>query len=172
MLDIMWKVLERLQEAWAFKACVSCIFALASHTHVQMAVAFAALVCVDLLTKWLSLSRQYLIDSGMEQPRFWTCLCNIRAAQRAGYILSEEMRTRFVAKMLTYFGVVAAAWLVDSMCVRAGAPTVAVVVVVGYLSVTEMLSILENMERSGVTEAAELSELIRKKSGINKKKEE
>ena len=58
------------------------------------------------------------------------------------------------------------------MCVRAGAPTVAVVVVVGYLSVTEMLSILENMERSGVTEAAELSELIRKKSGINKKKEE
>lgn len=171
MLDIMWKVLERLQEAWAFKACVSCIFALASHTHVQMAVAFAALVCVDLLTKWLSLSRQYLIDSDMEQPRFWTCLCNIRAAQRAGYIRSEEMRTRFVAKMLTYFGVVAAAWLVDSMCVRAGAPTVAVVVVVGYLSVTEMLSILENMERSGVMEAAELSELIRKKSGINKKKE-
>ena len=57
------------------------------------------------------------------------------------------------------------------MCVHAGAPTVAVVVVVGYLSVTEMLSILENMERSGVTEAAELSELIRKKSGLGAKKE-
>lgn len=168
----MMKVLERLQEAWAFKTCASCILALASHTHFQMAVAFAALVCVDLLTKWLSLSRQYLIDRKRRKTHFWACLKNIRKARRAGYIRSEEMRTRFVAKMLTYFGVVAAAWLVDAMCAHAGAPTVAVVVVVGYLSVTEMLSILENMERSGVTEAAELSELIRKKSGINKKKEE
>jgi len=172
MLDIVMKVLERLQEAWAFKVCTSCIIALASHTHFQMAVAFAALVCVDLLTKWLSLSRQHLTDRGRKKIHFWACLKNIPKARRAGYIRSEEMRTRFVAKMLTYFGVVAAAWLVDSMCTRAGAPAIAVVVVVGYLSVTEMLSILENMERSGVTEAAELHELIRKKSGLCVKKEE
>jgi putative prophage lambdaLm01, holin len=74
--------------------------------------------------------------------------------------------------MLTYFGVVAAAWLVDSMCLHAGAPTVAVVVVVGYLSVTELLSILENLQKSNVEGAGELYDLIRKKSGIGTKKEE
>jgi len=172
MLDIMMKVLERLQEAWAFKVCTSCIIALASHTHFQMAVAFAALVCVDLLTKWLSLSRQHLIDRGRKKIHFWACLKNIPKARRAGDIRSEEMRTRFVAKMLTYFGVVAAAWLVDSMCLHAGAPTVAVVVVVGYLSVTELLSILENLQKSNVEGAGELYDLIRKKSGIGTKKEE
>ena len=73
--------------------------------------------------------------------------------------------------MLTYFGVVAAAWIVDWMCIHAGAPTVAVVVVIGYLSVTELLSILENMQKSGIEEAGELYELIRKKSGLGAKKE-
>ena len=57
------------------------------------------------------------------------------------------------------------------MCASSGAPTIAVVVVVGYLSMTELLSILENMEQSGVKEAAELHELIRKKSGLGAKKE-
>jgi len=167
----MMKVLERLQEAWLFKLCTSCILTLISYTHVRLFAAFAVLVVIDLLTKWIALSRQHLIDSGVEKPRFWKCFCNIRVAQRAGYIRSEEMRHRFVTKMLTYFGVVAAAWIVDWMCVHAGAPTVAVVVVIGYLSMTELLSILENMQKSGIEEAGELYELIRKKSGLGAKKE-
>ena len=166
IVEVMLKVLERLQEAWLLKVCVSCLLAVVSHTHVQLAVAFAALVFVDLLTKWLALTRQYLVDNKRKKITFWTCFKNIRKAQRAKYIRSEEMRTRFVAKMLTYFAVVAAAWLVDWMCAHAGAPTIAVVVVVGYLSVTELLSILENLQQSGIKEAGELSTLIRKKSGL------
>jgi hypothetical protein len=37
--------------------------------------------------------------------------------------------------------------------------------------VTELLSILENLQRSGVEEAAHLHELILKKSGLGIKKE-
>lgn len=168
----MMKVLERLQEAWMFKACTASIIAIVAHTHFQMFIAFGVLVFIDLLTKWLSLSRQHLIDGGRENPHVWACFWNINKAHKAGYIRSEEMRTRFVTKMLTYLGVVAAARIVDWMCANSGAPTVAVVVVVGYLSMTELLSILENMQRSGVEEAGALYELINKKSGINKKKEE
>ena len=172
MLDIMMKVLERLQEAWAFKVCTSCVIAIVSHTHFQMFMAFSALVFIDFFTKLLALSRQYLIDRGRKKIHFWACLKNIRKARRAGYIRSSEMRVRFAAKMLMYLGLVAAARLVDLMCASSGAPTIAVVVVVGYLSMTELLSILEDMEQSGVKEAAELHELIRKKSGLGAKKEE
>jgi len=163
--------MERLQEAWGLKVCLTCLLTVITHTHFQMLLAFAALVFIDLVTKWLALSRQYLIDRGRKKIHFWACFKNILKARRAGYIRSEEMRTRFIAKMLTYFAVVAAAWLVDWMCAHSGAPTVAVAVAVGYLSVTELLSILENLQRSGVEEAAHLHELILKKSGLGIKKE-
>jgi putative prophage lambdaLm01, holin len=163
--------MERLQEAWAFKACSSCVIAIVSHTHFQMFMAFGALVFIDFFTKLLALSRQHLIDHGRKKIHFWTCLKNVRKARRARYIRSGEMRIRFTAKMLMYLGLVAAARLVDLLCASSGAPTIAVVVVVGYLAMTELLSILENMEQSGVKEAAELHELIRKKSGFGVKKE-
>lgn len=40
----MMKVLERLQEAWLFKLCTSCILTLISYTHVRLFAAFAVLV--------------------------------------------------------------------------------------------------------------------------------
>lgn len=171
VLNRLQEVLEKLQDAWMFKVCAASLVAIVSHTHFQMFMAFGALVFIDLFTKWLALSRQYLIDRGRKDTHFWACFKSLRKARRAGYIRSDEMRKRFVAKMLTYFGVVAAACLVDWMCDHSGAPTVAVVVAVSYLSVTELLSILENMEKSGVEEAGELYELIRKKSGLGAKKE-
>ena len=39
---------------------------------------------------------------------------------------------------------------------------------IGYLAITEFLSILENMQSSGVEEAGGLTELARKKGGIIK----
>ena len=171
MLERLQEVLEKLQDAWMFKVCAASLVAIVSHTHFQMLIAFGVLVFIDLFTKWLALSRQHLIDRGRKKIHFWECFKNLHKAQRAGYIRSDEMRKRFVAKMLTYCGVVAAAYLVDWMCEHAGAPTVAVVVAVSYLSVTELLSILENMQKSGIEEAGELYELIRKKSGLGAKKE-
>ena len=50
-------VLQRLQEGWGAKLGVSFALAVAAQEHVQIFVAFFTLVCLDLATKWISLSR-------------------------------------------------------------------------------------------------------------------
>lgn len=164
----MTQVLQRLQEGWGLKLSISCAVSLASHDHAQIFAAFVALVCLDLVTKWLSLSRKCLMDDGTESPTFWQSFCGIRRARRMGYIRSEEMRTRFTHKILTYFGVVAAALMLDFMLLKTHAPAFAATVAIGYLALTEFVSILENMQQSGVEEAGALVEIVRKKGGIMK----
>ncbi|MEQ2868668.1 phage holin family protein [Selenomonas noxia] len=167
----MTQVLQRLQEGWGLKLSISCAVSLASHDHAQIFAAFVALVCLDLVTKWLSLSRKCLMDDGTEHPTFWQSFCGIRRARRMGYIRSEEMRTRFTHKILTYFGVVAAALMLDFMLLKTHAPAFAATVAIGYLALTEFVSILENMQQSGVEEAGSLVEIVRKKGGIAKGKQ-
>ena len=82
------------------------------------------------------------------------------------------MRTRFVPKILTYFAVVAAAVLLDFILLKTHAPAFAATLVIGYLSLTEFISILENMQASGVEEAGALLELARKRSGIGTDKKQ
>lgn len=162
----MMQVFQKLQEAWIFKVCVSCAVTATVQEHAQIFAAFTVLVFADLFTKWLSLSRQRLIERGVESPNLWQELCGIRAAGRDGYIRSSAMRTRFVHKILSYAVVVASAVVLDFMLAHAQAPAFATNVVIGYLAITEFISILENMQQSGVEEAGALVDLIRKRSGI------
>lgn len=165
-MEALFRVLGKLQEDWGVKIFSSCAVSLVTAEHAQIFAAFCALVCADLVTKFLSLSRKHLVDGGNPVPTFWRTVCNIRAARRAGYIKSNLMRTRFVPKILTYFGVVAVAVLLDFILVKTHAPAFAATLVIGYLSLTEFISILENMQASGVEEASALLELARKRSGI------
>lgn len=162
----MAQVLQKLQEGWGLKLSISCAVSLASEDHAQIFAAFVALVCLDLVTKWLSLSRKCLIDHGTDQPTFWQSLTGIRRSRRLGYIRSEEMRKQFTHKILTYFGVVAAALMLDFMLIKTHAPAFAATVAIGYLALTEFVSILENMQQSGVEEAGAIVEIVRKKGGI------
>ena len=95
-MDIMMHVFQKLQEDWAIKLAVSCIVSVAAEEHAQIFAAFVLLVCLDLVTKWLSLSRKCLIDHGTAEPSFWQSVKGLRRARRLGYIRSEEMRKRFV----------------------------------------------------------------------------
>lgn len=161
-------VIQRLVEGWGAKAGLSIALTIAYEDHVQIFAAFALLVCLDLATKWLSLSRQHLVDTGVDQPSFWQALWNVKRARRAGYIKSDIMRKRFVPKILTYIGVVSAALMLDFILVKAHAPAFATTLVIGYLSLTEFISILENMQASGVKEAGELVDMARRRGGIGK----
>ena len=78
------------------------------------------------------------------------------------------MRKRFVPKILTYFGVVSAALMLDFILLKTHAPAFASTLVIGYLSLTEFISVLENMQHSGVEEAGVLVEMARRKGGIAK----
>ena len=162
----MMQVFHKLQEAWILKVCLSCAVTVAIHEHAQIFTAFVALVFVDLFSKWLSLSRQRLVDHGEQSPNLWKVLCGLRAARHDGYIRSDAMRTRFVHKILGYVVVVASAVVLDFMLTHSHAPTFATTVVIGYLAITEFISILENMQESGVEEAGALVDLIRKRSGV------
>lgn len=166
-MDFM-PVIQRLTEGWGAKVGLSVALTIAYEDHAQIFAAFVALVCLDLATKWLSLSRQHLVDTGVDQPSLWQAFWNVKRARRAGYVRSDIMRKRFVPKILTYIGVVSAALMLDFILVKAHAPTFAATLVIGYLSLTEFISILENMQSSGIDEAGALVEMARRRGGIGK----
>lgn len=167
-MEIIIHVFQKLQEGWAIKLAASCVISLAAEEHAQIFAAFVLLVFVDLFTKCLSLSRQRLIDHGEPAPTFWQSFQGIRLAHRARYIKSKEMRNGFTHKILAYFGIVISALVLDFMLAHAHAPAFATSLVIGYLAITEFVSILENMQRSGVEEAGAIAELARRKGGIVK----
>ena len=166
-MDFM-PVIQRLTEGWGAKVGLSVALTIAYEDHAQIFAAFVALVCLDLATKWLSLSRKHLVDTGIDQPSLWQALWNVKKARRAGYIKSDIMRKRFVPKILTYIGVVGAAAVLDFILLKAHAPAFATTLVIGYLSLTEFISILENMQTAGVKEAGELVDMARRRGGIGK----
>ena len=166
-MDFM-PVIQRLTEGWGAKVGLSVALTIAYEDHAQIFAAFVALVCLDLATKWLSLSRKHLVDTGVDQPSLWQAFWNVKKARRAGYIKSDIMRKRFVPKILTYFGVVSAALMLDFILVKTHAPAFAATLVIGYLSLTEFISILENMQSSGIDEAGALVEMARRRGGIGK----
>ena len=164
----MTHILGKLQDIWGVKLLLSIGMAFVAEAHVQLFWGFAVLVFLDLFTKWLALSRQRLVDMGAESPTLFQSLIGLRAARRDGYIRSEEMRKRFVNKMLAYICIVASSVVLDWMLAHAGAPAFAMPLAISYLSITELVSILENMQKSGVEEAGGICELIKKKGGMGK----
>lgn len=168
MIEHIMPVLSRMADGWAEKLGLSLVVTIAYEDHAQIFAAFFLLVCFDLATKWLALSRQHLVDTGADEPSLWQAFRNVRKARRAGYIKSDIMRKRFVPKILTYFGVVGAAAVLDFILLKARAPAFATTLVIGYLSLTEFISILENMQSSGIDEAGALVEMARRRGGIGK----
>ena len=88
---------------------------------------------------------------------------NIPKARAAGYIKSEAMKHRFLGKIIVYFAVTLAGGLIDYTMTVMDKPTWGVVLLVGYLSITELISIVENLQDAGVEEAEKLHEILEKK---------
>ena len=153
-----------LGENWAVKLAGAAFMGMACSMHAQLLLAFVGLVVIDLITKWLALSRQHIKKRRKKsESSLWECFCNIRKARRAGYIKSEPMKHRFLGKILVYFCVVFAGGLIDYTMTIMEKPTWAVLLVFGYLSVTELISIVENLQDAGVEEAGKLHEILEKK---------
>ncbi len=131
--------------------------------HGQLLLAFVALIVIDLITKWIALSKEYLVKrKRRKNPTFWQCVTAIPAARKAGYIKSETMKHRFLGKIAVYLLVVFAGAAADHIMLTLDKPQWAVLLLVGYLSVTELVSILENLQDAGVEEAGQLHDIIEK----------
>ena len=68
MIEHVMPVLSRMADGWAEKLGLSLVVTIAYEDHAQIFAAFFTLVCLDLATKWLSLSRQHLVDTGVSRP--------------------------------------------------------------------------------------------------------
>lgn len=132
--------------------------------HGQLLLAFVGLIVIDLVTKWIALAHDYLTKRKRRKtPPLWQCVTNIPAARAAGYIKSEAMKHRFLGKIVVYLIVIFAGAAIDNIMMTMDKPVWAVVLLAGYLSITELISIVENLQDAGVEEAEKLHEILEKK---------
>lgn len=165
----MASTIGRLGDNWIVKLVGASFMGVACSMHAQLLLAFVGLVVIDLVTKWIALSREYLMKKKRKTaPTLWQCFCAILKARKAGYIKSEVMKHRFLGKILVYFLVVFAGGLADYIMTVMDKPTWAVLLLVGYLSITELISIMENLQDAGVSEAEKLHEILEKKRDVLK----
>ena len=153
-----------LSENWVMKMAGAAFVGAACSMHGQLLLAFVALIIIDLITKWIALSHDYLTKRKRRKNQtLWQCVTNIPAARAAGYIKSEAMKHRFLGKIVVYLIVIFAGATIDNIMLTMEKPVWAVVLLAGYLSITELISIVENLQDAGVEEAEHLHEILEKK---------
>ena len=126
--------------------------------HAVLFGLFGCVVFLDLFTRWLALSHQNLVTQKQEATLV-DCLYGIPQAHKAGLISSYVMRKTFFSKM-TYLLLIIGASIVDYMIKGSGGSVMAVSLVITYLSMTELLSIVENLDEAGVSAMHNLIDLI------------
>ena len=156
---------KTLYSGWSYKTAMAAIMVVLLHRHAILFYAFSALVVLDCLTKWLAIAHDYLVKQGKTEPTILQSLIAIKAARSAGLISSEVMKHRFLGKICIYLLCVMAAASADLIMVELSKPAWAVSTIIGYLTATELLSIVENLNAAGVEAVSGLIAAIQKKRG-------
>lgn len=156
---------QTLWQGISYKSIAAAILAILLHKHAVLFMAFSALVFIDCFTRWMSLSYKRLQSVGVSAPTVMQIIAGIKAARSEGLISSEVMKHRFVGKLIVYILCVLAAVLVDVCMIALHQPSWAVPLVAGYLVVTELLSICENLNDAGIEAVQGLVNVIKKRRG-------
>ena len=154
---------KTLYSGWSYKTAMAAIMVVLLHRHAILFYAFSALVVLDCLTKWLAIAHDYLVKQGKSEPTILLSLIAIKAARSAGLISSEVMKHRFLGKICIYLLCVMAAASADLIMVELSKPAWAVSTIIGYLTATELLSIVENLNAAGVEAVKGLIDIVKKK---------
>ncbi len=155
---------QTLWHGISYKSIAAAILAILLHKHAVLFIAFSALVFIDCFTRWMSLSYKRLQGMG-QTPSVMQIIGGIEAARAEGLISSEVMKHRFVGKLIVYILCVLAAVLVDVCMIALHQPPWAVPLVAGYLVVTELLSICENLNDAGIEAVGEIAALVKRRRG-------
>lgn len=156
--------IDALLEGVSYKSLIAALLAILFHKHSVLFLAFSALVFIDCFTRWMSLSYKRLQGMG-QTPSVMQIIGGIEAARAEGLISSEVMKHRFVGKLIVYILCVLAAVLVDVCMIALHQPPWAVPLVAGYLVVTELLSICENLNDAGIEAVGEIAALVKRRRG-------
>lgn len=155
---------QTLCQGISYKSVAAAILAILLHKHAVLFIAFSALVFIDCFTRWMSLSYKRLQGMG-QTPSVMQIIGGIEAARAEGLISSEVMKHRFVGKIIVYILCVLAGVLVDVTMLALHQPPWAVPLVAGYLVVTELLSICENLNDAGIEAVGEIAALVKRRRG-------
>lgn len=155
---------QTLWHGISYKSIAAAILAILLHKHAVLFIAFSALVFIDCFTRWMSLSYKRLQGMG-QTPSVMQIIGGIEAARAEGLISSEVMKHRFVGKLIVYILCVLATVLVDVCMIALHQPPWAVPLVAGYLVVTELLSICENLNDAGIEAVGEIAALVKRRRG-------
>ena len=146
------------------------IFSSSFGIHLEMCMIFAILVCLDIVSKWLSCSYA-LWKSLYPQSRatLYDCVLLMRQSRRWRFFNSTKMRKGFVSKMITYILIMLASGLADWMIGTYGGKGYMLTITIYILSATEVISCMENLEDTGcVSVASELKKLFQaRKDKVN-----
>ena len=113
-------------------------------------------------TRWIAIAHKYLQKAHRDSTLFASVYA-IPETHRAGLISSYVMRQAFYSKMVMYITLVIGACICDYMLHRSGGGFTISGMVIGYLSLTEFLSMIENLDEAGVSALHTLNENIKER---------
>lgn len=143
--------LENVLNMAPLKTALGAIIAALLYKHVIMFYCFVGLVFLDCFTRWLAISHDYLVaNEKKEKPSLWESFCSISRARAAGKISSTIMRERGLSKIMVYIVAVFTSAISDKLLLSIGSQPWLVSLIIGYLTVTEALSVVENLSDAGV----------------------
>ena len=130
--------------------------------HLSLFLLFALLIFLDCFTRWMAISYRRLKEYGLTVGLL-DAIRGIGAARRDRLIRSDVMKKRGVEKLILYDLAILTSILVDALMEEAGAADISMTpMAVSYLTMTEALSILENLQDAGGKGAGELLKRLKK----------
>lgn len=141
---------DSLMSYFPIKVVVGVFMAFVLNAEAIIFMSFSWLVFLDCFTRWIAISYEFLMEQGEEKPSLWTSIKGIPSARRAGKIKSSVMREQGIAKLIVYMICLFGAALCDLISLKMHGPTDLTNLVVSYMTITELLSIVENLSDAGV----------------------
>lgn len=154
------ETIYKMASAFTFKAVAGAILAIMMQKHFYLFFGFTILVFLDAFTRWMALTHDYLVDTGVDKPSIVQDIKNMPAARVAGRISSTKMKERGLGKIAVYVICAIVAAVGDLMMAQIGTPPWLINLVIGYLVVTEALSVVENLAAAGAENMGKLLEKI------------
>ena len=129
---------------------------------------FCGLEFLDLFSKWISLSHEYWVRTyGKEftdkHGCLWLYIKWLTECRRFGYINSSAMKNQFTSKMLTYTILILTCAWADLTIKKVGGVAFISVIGISMISLTEALSIVENLASANIGVADSIKTLLQKK---------
>ena len=153
---------EKLIDLYPVKTISTLVLIVFMDARAVLFLAFAFLVVLDCLTRWTAISHQAFLGERDRPPSLVESLWSIPEARRRGLIRSDAMRAG-MDKILIYVLCTLAASSCDLIFGLLNTPCWMTSFVVGYMSVTEILSIIENLSDAGCGSLTRLAEKIKEK---------